>query len=91
MMGARLVQDATAKITIEAKNKLDQAQPLVAVTSREKDRSTTEGKQTSYRSVIRKLLNIDRLTSPIILFLASHAATERTDPRFSLLKSLNTT
>lgn len=54
-MDARLVQDGTVKVTIDANNKLDQIQPVVVGKCKEKDLSATEEEQTAYQLVVGKL------------------------------------
>lgn len=91
MIGAHLVRDGMAKITIDGKDMLDQIQHSVVGTSKEKSRPATEEEQTPYRSVIEKLFYGARLTSLVASSHASQAATKCTNRRAHHLKSLNAT
>lgn len=92
IMGARLEQTQTGRITIDASEKLDQIKPLsTRSSSKEKDRPATNNEVTEYRSLVGKLLYIGRLASPTIAFHASHAATKCCDLRLHHLRAMNAT
>lgn len=92
IMGIRFVQEETGKITLNAKEKLDQVQPIIIrAASKERDRNANESEITSYRSLIGKLLYIGRLVCPTIAFHASNAATKCDGLRLHHLRALNAT
>lgn len=70
--GDGLVQGDAGKITIDAKRKLKQIQPLLTDQPgvKNKNRTATKKKLTAHRSIIRELLYIGRLVSPAISFHA---------------------
>lgn len=80
IMGAHISQDNTGKKMINAKEKLDQIQQFVTSQSAKGyNRTVTEKEVTEYRSVVGKLLSIERLFGPTIAFHESQAAAKCSD------------
>lgn len=89
--GAHLVQHGTGRITIVAKEIIGLIQLLTVASSKENDRPATHEERTKYRSVIGKMLYVDRLSSPLIAYYVLQAATKCADLRLHHLRSRNLT
>lgn len=72
MIGCTIARSEDGSIKLSQKDKLNELDPqiLLHAVRGDKDQAATEKKATSYRSIIRKMIFIDRMSMPTMLMHA---------------------
>lgn len=93
IMGANSVQHLSWYVQNDAKETLDDLQPLSneRLHGKDGDDDATPTQLAAYKSLIGKLLYVRRLVSPVIAYLASAAATKCAHLRLHHLKAVDAT